>query len=169
MSLSFLQFEADAFSLLLAQGLHHFIGLYFNVYQTKKSTFLRVLMSKLLNRDNGDLYPGFNGGGTVTGATSKGNTEGSSSDDGDFFGMIFRGSSSSQAAPPSSVLFVSIFLSLLIIFVLDTTTNHAFLLSLLWSHNWERGKTKKLPWCPKNYQKQKNDQKFLKFVFKFRN
>ncbi|KAJ1436251.1 Pectin lyase fold/virulence factor [Sesbania bispinosa] len=36
-------------------------------------------------RDNGDLYPGFNGGGTVTGATSKGNSEGSSSDDGDFF------------------------------------------------------------------------------------
>ncbi|KAG4907463.1 hypothetical protein AAZX31_20G100700 [Glycine max] len=85
-------------------------------------------------RDNGDLYPGFNGGGTVTGATSKGNTEGSSSDDGDFFGMIFRGSSSSQAAPPSpssSIVFVSTFLSLLIIFILDTTTNHAILLSLL--------------------------------------
>lgn len=150
MSLSFLQFEAKCFFtfffsllLLLAQGLHHFIGLYFNVYQTKKSTFLRVLMSKLLNRDNGDLYPGFNGGGTVTGATSKGNTEGSSSDDGDFFGMIFRGSSSSQAAPPSpssSIVFVSTFLSLLIIFILDTTTNHAILLSLLWSHNLGVGK-----------------------------
>ncbi|TKY50798.1 pectate lyase 12 [Spatholobus suberectus] len=84
-------------------------------------------------RDNGNLYPGFNGGGTVTGATSKGNNEGSSSDDGDFFGMIFKGSSS-QAAPPSpssSIVFVSTFLSLLIIFILDTTANHAILLSLL--------------------------------------
>ncbi|XP_061363960.1 probable pectate lyase 18 [Gastrolobium bilobum] len=84
-------------------------------------------------RDNGDLYPGFNGGGTVTGASSKGHNEGSSGDDGDFFGMIFRGGSS-QAAPPlpsSSIVFVSAFLSLLIIFILDTITNHAFLLSLL--------------------------------------
>ncbi|RDX94643.1 putative pectate lyase 12 [Mucuna pruriens] len=81
-------------------------------------------------RDNGDLYPGFNGGGTVTGATSKGNNAGSSSDDGDFFGMIFRGSSS-QAPPPSlswSILFVSTFLSL---FILDAITNHAILFSLL--------------------------------------
>ncbi|KAK7357824.1 hypothetical protein VNO80_17121 [Phaseolus coccineus] len=82
-------------------------------------------------RDNGDLYPGFNGGGTVTGATSKGNSAGSSSDDGDFFGMIFRGSSS-HAAPPSSpsssTLFVTTFLSLLIILILDTsTTNHPIL------------------------------------------
>lgn len=81
-------------------------------------------------RDNGDLYPGFNGGGTVTGATSKGNSAGSS-DDGDFFGMIFRGSSS-HAAPPSppssSTVFVTTFLSLLIILILDTsTTNHPFL------------------------------------------
>ncbi|KAL2324052.1 hypothetical protein Fmac_023110 [Flemingia macrophylla] len=82
-------------------------------------------------RDNGDLYPGFNGGGTVTGATSKGNSAGSTgSDDGDFFGMIFKGSSSSQAAPSSpssSIVFVSTFLSLLIIFILDSTTNHALL------------------------------------------
>ncbi|XP_020211456.1 probable pectate lyase 18 [Cajanus cajan] len=86
-------------------------------------------------RDNGDLYPGFNGGGTVTGATSKGNSAGStSSDDGDFFGMIFKGSSSSQApapSPSSSIVFVSTFLSLFIIFILDSTTKHALLLSLL--------------------------------------
>ncbi|XP_027365765.1 probable pectate lyase 18 [Abrus precatorius] len=84
-------------------------------------------------RDNGDLYPGFNGGGTITGATSKGNNEGSSGDDGDFFGMIFRGSSSQAAAPLtfSSIVFVSTFLSLLIIFILDTTTYHAILLSFL--------------------------------------
>ncbi|KAK7280517.1 hypothetical protein RJT34_25581 [Clitoria ternatea] len=81
-------------------------------------------------RDNGDLYPGFNGGGTVTGATSKG---GSSSDGDDFFGMIFKGSSSQAAPPPlySSFVFVSTFLSLLIIFILDSITNHAILLSLL--------------------------------------
>ncbi|XP_047175816.1 probable pectate lyase 18 [Vigna umbellata] len=82
-------------------------------------------------RDNGDLYPGFNGGGSVTGATSKGNSAaGSSSDDGDFFGMIFRGSSS-RAAPPSSpslsVAFVSTFLSLVIILILDASTNHPIL------------------------------------------
>ncbi|QCE08654.1 probable pectate lyase 18 [Vigna unguiculata] len=82
-------------------------------------------------RDNGDLYPGFNGGGTVTGATSKGNSAaGSTSDDGDFFGMIFRGSSS-RAAPPSSpsrsIAFVTTFLSLVIILVLDTSTNHPIL------------------------------------------
>ncbi|CAJ1977573.1 unnamed protein product [Sphenostylis stenocarpa] len=81
-------------------------------------------------RDNGDLYPGFNGGGTVTGATSKGNSAGSSGDDGDFFGMIFRGSSS-HAAPPSSpsssIVFVTTFLSLLIILILDTSTNHPIL------------------------------------------
>ncbi|WVY97930.1 hypothetical protein V8G54_030081 [Vigna mungo] len=83
-------------------------------------------------RDNGDLYPGFNGGGSVTGATSKGNSAaGSSSDDGDFFGMIFRGSSS-RAAPPSSpsslfIAFVSTFLSLVIILILDTSTNHPIL------------------------------------------
>lgn len=99
-------------------------------------------------RDNGDLFHGIDGGGTVTGTTSKGNTGGSSTsnDDGDFWGMIFKGSSSNQAAPPSPssfIVFVSIFLSLFIIFILDISTNHVILLSLLWcvwSHNWG-GKT----------------------------
>jgi pectate lyase len=91
-------------------------------------------MSELLIiRDNGDIYPGFNGGGTTTGASSKGyngNGGSSSSDDGDFFGMIFKGSSSQAAplAPYSSIVFVSTFLSLLIIFILDTTTNYDILL-----------------------------------------
>lgn len=102
----------------------------------KKILFLRVLMTELLNRDNGDLFHGFNGGGTVTGATNKGNSGGSSTsnDDGDFWGMIFKGSTSNQASPPSpssSIVFVSIFLSLLIIFILDITTNHVILLSSL--------------------------------------
>ncbi|KAL1295846.1 hypothetical protein HN51_056672 [Arachis hypogaea] len=85
-------------------------------------------------RDNGDLFPGYTGGGTVTSATNKGGSSGGSSggDGGDFFGMIFGGGSSQAAPPPSSILvFVSTFLSLLIIFILDTTTNHAILLSLL--------------------------------------
>lgn len=84
-------------------------------------------------RDNGDIYPGFNGGGTTTGGTNmnKGYNGGSSSDDGDLFGMIFKGSSS-QAPPYSkSNVFVSTFLSLLIIFILDTITNYDILLSLL--------------------------------------
>ncbi|KAK2458842.1 Pectin lyase superfamily protein [Trifolium repens] len=85
-------------------------------------------------RDNGDIYPGFNGGGITTGASSKGyngNGGSSSSDDGDFFGMIFKGSSSQAAAPLatySSIVFVSTFLSLLIIFILDTATNYDILL-----------------------------------------
>ncbi|XP_058768654.1 probable pectate lyase 18 [Vicia villosa] len=84
-------------------------------------------------RDNGDIYPGFNGAGTTTGATSKGYNEGPSSDGGDFFGMIFKGSSSQAApsAPYSSIVFVSTLLSLLIIFNLDIITNYDILLSLL--------------------------------------
>jgi len=93
-------------------------------------------MTELLSRDNGDIYPGFNGGGTTTGANSKGynGNGGSSNDDGDFFGMIFKGTSS-QAAPLapsySSIVFVSTFLSLLIIFNLVIITNYDILLSLL--------------------------------------
>ncbi|RHN82478.1 putative pectate lyase [Medicago truncatula] len=86
-------------------------------------------------RDNGDIYPGFNGGGTTTGANSKGynGNGGSSNDDGDFFGMIFKGTSSQAAplVPYSSIVFVSTFLSLLIIFNLDIITNYDILLSLL--------------------------------------
>ncbi|XP_028753316.1 LOW QUALITY PROTEIN: probable pectate lyase 13 [Neltuma alba] len=78
-------------------------------------------------RDNGDLFPGFSGSGAVGGATSTGNVGSSSGDDGDFFGMIFKGSSS-EAAPPSLSI-VSIFLSILIISILYTFTSHAVLLS----------------------------------------
>ncbi|XP_019441365.1 PREDICTED: probable pectate lyase 18 [Lupinus angustifolius] len=86
-------------------------------------------------RDNGDLYPGFNGGGTVTGSSKGKNVPGSSSggDDGNIFGMIFGGGSS-HAPPPSPssfIVFVSTILSLLIILLLDNTTNHVILLSLL--------------------------------------
>jgi pectate lyase len=45
--------------------------------------------------------------------------------------MIFKGSSSQAAAPLatySSIVFVSTFLSLLIIFILDTATNYDILL-----------------------------------------
>lgn len=101
---------------------------------------LSLIMNELLIfRDNGDIYPGFNGAGTTsgagttTGATSKGYNEGPNSDGGDFFGMIFKGSSSQAAplAPYSSIVFVSTFLSLFIVFNLDIITNYDILLSLL--------------------------------------
>ncbi|KAI4346476.1 hypothetical protein L6164_007369 [Bauhinia variegata] len=85
-------------------------------------------------RDNGDIYPGSNRGGSVTGAsgntgTGTGTGTGGSSDDGELFGMIFRGSSSEAAPLPSSI--ISTFFSFLIISILYTITNHAVRLSLL--------------------------------------
>ncbi|KAJ7975006.1 Pectate lyase [Quillaja saponaria] len=89
-------------------------------------------------RDNGEVssYPGFSGGGSFTSANTgnAGSNGGGSSgsdgeDDGNFLGMIFGGGSSSAAAPPSLPI-VSISLSLLMILVLYTITNHDVQLTL---------------------------------------
>ncbi|OIW06920.1 hypothetical protein TanjilG_18308 [Lupinus angustifolius] len=84
-------------------------------------------------RDNGGSNPGSDGGETMTGSTNGNDATGSGSGGNGNFRMIYGGGSS-QAAPPSPtslIVLVSTFLYLLIIFILDTRTNHVILLSLL--------------------------------------
>ncbi|CBI31413.3 hypothetical protein VitviT2T_019493 [Vitis vinifera] len=76
----------------------------------------------------GVSYPGFSSGGTSSSISNNGGH--GSSDDPDYFGMIFGSGSGSGAPPPPSVT-IPMFFSLLIILILYVTINHGGVLLFL--------------------------------------